>query len=453
MKWILCLVWYLGWVSGYANVPTKWDSDSSQNPLGNYEYVPDFSYEEVQDRLSCLDSQVPLSYNKVVKSFIDYFTVRDRSYTKLMVQRMNLYFPIFEKYLEEYDLPQELKYLSIIESGLNTTARSRAGAVGLWQFMPSTGRLFKLHQDYYIDERMDPYKATEAACKYLKSLYRMFGDWELALASYNAGPGKVRRAIRRSGYKKSFWEIYNHLPRETRSYVPQYVAIMYVMKHLEEHNLFVEDLLYPIKSDTIQISHFLDLATLGTQLDVCLEDLQKLNPALRRDALPKEVKNYALRIPVDKMPYFTANRVAILDSASKVGEKKVELLAKTAPGSTYGKQKISYRVRSGDVLGKIAMRYRVRTSDLRKWNNIRGNLIRVGQRLTIYTNSSGPVASAKKKSTAPVDVPNSKVHTVQPGDTLWDISLMYKGLTIEKLRKLNNLSNNKIKPGQKLIIG
>jgi membrane-bound lytic murein transglycosylase D len=423
--------------------------------LQTYEYVPDFSYEEVQDRISCLDSEVPLSYNKVVKSFIDYFTVRDRGYTKLMAQRVNLYFPIFEHYLKEYGLPEELKYLSIIESGLNTTARSRAGAVGLWQFMPSTGRLYKLHQDYYIDERMDPYEATEAACKYLKSLYGMFGDWELALASYNAGPGKVRRAIRRSGYKKSFWEVYNHLPRETRSYVPQFVAIMYVMKHLEDHNLFVDDLLYPIASDTIKVSQYLDLATLGNQLDVCLEDMKKLNPALRRNALPKEAKNYAIRIPVDKMAYFQTNRLAILDSASQVGQQRVELLAKTAPGSTYGKQKISYRVRSGDVLGKIAVRHGVRTSDLRKWNNLRGNLIRVGQRLVIYTNSSAPVAvaSAKTKPVTPRDIPNSKVHTVQPGDTLWDISLMYKGLTIDKLKKLNNLSNNKIKPGQKLIIG
>ncbi len=432
---------------------SPWLNDTLKSRiLEEYEYVPDFSFEEVEDRLSCMSSAVPLSYNKIVKSFIDYFTVRDRAYSKLMVQRMNLYFPIFEYYLEKHGLPEELKYLSIIESGLNTTARSRVGAVGLWQFMPSTGRMYKLHQDFFIDERMDPYQATEAACLYLKSLYKIFGDWELALASYNAGPGKVRRAIRRSGYKKKFWEIYKYLPRETRSYVPQFVAIMYVMHHLEDHNLFVDHLLYPMKSDTIHVNQYLDLQIFADQLDVCLEDLTKLNPALRRNAIPKEAKNYPLRIPQDKMPYLASNRQMILDSASKVDEAALKLIASQTPGSTYGKEKITYRVRSGDVLGLIAERYRVRTSDLRRWNNLRGNLIRVGQRLTIWVPPSQQTATARK----PVKlqpVPDSKVHTVRPGDTLWDISLMYKGLTIEKIKRLNNLNNNKIKPGQKLIIG
>ncbi len=452
LMFVAILMWLAGAGLVAENNPDIWPGDSTKEALLSYEYVPDFSFQEVEDRLACLNSDVPLNYNKIVKSFIDYFTVRDREYTKLMIQRKNLYFPIFEYYLEKHGLPEEIKYLSIIESGLNTTARSRAGAVGLWQFMPSTGRLFKLHQDYYIDERMDPYQATEAACLYLKSLYKIFGDWELALASYNAGPGKVRRAIRKSGYKKSFWEVYKYLPRETRSYVPQFVAILYVMKHLNDHNIHTDRLLYPIKSDTILISQYLDLNTFAKQIEVCLEDMQKLNPALKRNAVPKEAKNYPLRVPTDKMPYLAANRQMILDSAAKVGQQKVELIAKKAPGSSYGKEKITYRVRSGDVVGTIAERYHVRASDLRRWNNLRGNLIKVGQPLTIYVKPGHQIVSAKKTSKTR-EIPNSKVHLVQPGDTLWDISLMYKGLTIEKLKKLNNLHNNKIKPGQKLIIG
>ena len=431
------------------------DSDTSKHKLPeiNYEYVPDLSYHEVEDRIACMDTEVPLSYNKVVKSFIDYFTVRDREYTKLMMERMNLYFPIFEYYLEKHGLPEELKYLSIIESGLQPVAKSRVGAAGLWQFMPSTGRLFKLYQDFYIDERQDPYKSTEAACLYMKSLYNRFKDWELVLASYNAGPGKVRRAIRRSGYKKKFWEIYDHLPRETRSYLPQFVAMTYVLNHTEEHNLRVEQVLYPIKSDTILVSGYVDLKSFGKQIDVCYEDLKKLNPALRKGAVPPHAKNYALRLPIDKMPQLQAHRQQILDSAAVNGKEELAKLAKSQPGSTYGRHKVRHRVRSGEVLGSIAERYHVRVSDIRKWNNIRGNLIRSGQTLNIWVKSGQQTAVASNKPSAPVDIPASKTHTVQPGDTLWEISLKYKGLTIEKIKKLNNLQGNKIKPGQRLIIG
>ena len=435
--------------NGYA------DSDTSKNVLPEiqYEYVPDLSFHEVEDRISCLESSIPISYNKVVKSFIDYFTVREREYTKLMMQRINLYFPIFEYYLEKYGLPDELKYLSIIESGLNPIARSRVGAAGLWQFMPSTGRLFKLYQDYYIDERLDPYKSTEAACIYLKSLYNRFKDWELVLASYNAGPGKVRRAIRRSGYKKNFWEIYDYLPRETRSYLPQFAAMIYVLNHLDEHNLKVDHVFYPIKSDTILVSHYVDLKTFAKQIDVCIDDIKTLNPALRRGAIPSHAKKYPLRIPVDKMPHLLAHRKEILDSASVKGKEELAKLASTQQGSTYGRQKVRHRVRSGEVLGTIAERYSVRVSDLRKWNNVRGNLIRSGQVLNIWVKPGQQQTVASSRTTTPINIPTSKTHLVQPGDTLWEISLKYKGLTIEKIKQLNNLQNSRIKPGQTLIIG
>jgi len=446
LSFIMVCCWSLA--QGFNN------SDTSKNaiPEISYEYVPDLSYDEVADRLSCLESNVPLSYNKVVKSFIDYFSVRDREYTKLMIQRINLYFPIFEHYLEKHGLPDELKYLSIIESGLNPIARSRVGAAGLWQFMPSTGRLFKLYQDFYIDERLDPYKSTEAACLYLKSLYTRFKDWELVLASYNAGPGKVRRAIRRSGYKKKFWEIYDYLPRETRSYLPQFVAIMYVLNHQEDHNLNVDFVYYPMKTDTIEVSSYVDLQTLADQLNVCVEDIKTLNPALKRGAVPPHAKKYPLRIPQDRMPVLHANRQQILDSAAVKGQEELAKLASNQPGSTYGRHKVRHRVRSGEVLGSIAERYHVRVSDIRKWNNINGNLIRAGQTLNIWIRS-GQQQTLASTSSGPKDIPASKTHLVQPGDTLWEISLKYKGLTIERIKQLNNLQNNQIKPGQRLIIG
>ena len=437
------------------------DSSQFYFPLSEEEYIPaDADFDLIKDRMSCIENIIPLNYNERVHAFVNYFAVRNRPYTRLMLERQHKYFPIFEHYLKKYGLPEELKYLSIIESGLEPKAVSRARAVGLWQFMSPTGRSYKLHQDWYVDERMDPHQSTEAACKYLKFLYNMFGDWELALAAYNSGPGNVRKAIRRSGYKKTFWEVYPNLLRETRSYVPQFVAIVYVMKYAHEHNLAPRSRQYLVHSDTVHISQYTHLETLATQLNLCLEDLLALNPAIKRGAVPDKIKNYPLRIPAQVYEDFTERRNTVLDSANRVGKEELAKLARSAPGSTYGRDKIVYRVRRGDVLGTIARRYRVRVSDIRRWNNLRGNMIRTGQRLRIWLRpgrgGGAPVSTAIAKSTTPatgLPIPNSKTHQVQSGDTLWSISRRYKGLSIQQIKSLNNLKNNKIKPGQKLIIG
>ncbi len=410
----------------------------------------------IKDRLSCIEKAIPLHYNERIHSFINYFTVRDREYTRMVMRRKNVYFPVFEKYLQQYSLPDELKYLSIIESGLNPKAISRARAVGLWQFMYATGRHYNLRADWYEDERMDPEKSTEAACRYLRDLYGMFNDWELALAAYNAGPGNVKKAIRRSGYKKTFWEIYPFLPRETRSYVPQFVAMIYTMNYLEEHN-FIEgenEMLMPY--DTLQVNGYLHLETFARLTDVCLEDIQKLNPSLLRNVVPDAAKSKSIRIPLVAKDALAQNRLAILDSASKVGKKELEVLARNTEGTTYGSDRIIYRVKSGDVLGTIAMRYRVRVDDIKKWNNLTSNTIRIGQQLTIWTKTpaTSAIASAPAtpKVTQPIPIPDSKKYVVQPGDTLWDISRRFEGLTIEKIKAMNNLSDSKIQPGQTLVI-
>jgi membrane-bound lytic murein transglycosylase D len=416
-------------------------------------HIPDVPDDLIADRLSCLEKEIKLTYNKKIRGFIDYFTVKNRNYVMVMERRRNVYFPIFEEALKRNNMPDELKYLSIVESGLNPKAYSRAGASGLWQFMPPTGRMYGLHQDQFIDERMDPYQSTEAACKYLRELYNIFHDWEMALASYNCGPGNVRRAIRKSGYKDGFWQIYNYLPAETRGYVPQFVAVVYAMNHLADHNIYTDSLEYPIAFDTIRVNQYVNLDALCSNLTISKDDFQKLNPALKKNIVPDNL-NYAIRIPSDKLEMFTLNRASIMDSCKvKAEDITIAMKAPDNTGST-GKNKTIYVVKRGDVLGKIADRNHVSLSNLRKWNNIRGNTIRSGQRLVIYKN--GGASSDNTKKLAKVSAAKAKtlphVHYVQPGDTLWTISRKYNGISVEKIKKLNHLKGNEIKPGMKLVL-
>ena len=420
------------------------------------EYIPaDATPELLADRLSCLQQTIPLTYNNTVSGFIDYFTVRNRDYTRSMQRKKDLYFPLFERKLAQYNLPDELKYLAIIESALNPRAVSRARAVGLWQFMSGTGRYMGLHLDWYIDERMDPEKSTDAACRYLKQLYSIFGNWELALAAYNSGPGTVRKAVRRSGYKKSFWEIYPHLPRETRAYVPQYIAIIYAMNYAEHHNLLEVAREEVLPFDTIVVKQFVHFESLAKLTGTCLEDLQKLNPDAHRNALPDNGRAHLLKMPLHAKQNLNKNRMAILDSVSLTGKQEMEALAKKfSNGNTVGREMISYKVKSGDVLSGIAIRHKVRADDIRKWNNLRSDIIRSGQRLAIWV-PVAMIASAKLQSPSKTLLlsPDAKTYTVQSGDTLWDISKKVPGLTIEKIKSLNKLKDNTLKPGQKLILG
>ena len=378
-------------------------ADSLQDPAlfalpVDFEYIPaEETPELVVDRLGCLQQTIPLTYNSTVHGFINYFTIRNREYTRLMLRRKNLFFPLFEKYLAKYNLPEELKYLSVIESGLNPRAVSRANAVGLWQFMSFTGRYFDLYSNWYFDDRMDPEKSTEAACRYLSQLYSMFHNWELTLAAYNSGPGTVKRAIRRSGYKKTFWELYNYLPRETRSYVPQFISIIYSMNYAEEHNMVEPALEEMIPHDTLHVRKFLHLDTFAKLTGTCTEELLQLNPSVRHNAIPESTKSFVLKLPIAAKAELEKYRITILDSASKAGRKEVEILAKNAIGNIAGRDLVVYFVKNGDVLGTIAQRYHVRVDDLRKWNNLRGNIIRTGQRINIWALPSKRVSQSVTK--------------------------------------------------------
>ena len=423
----------------------------------NIEFIPaEATPQLISDRLSCLQKTIELTYNSRIHSFIDYFTIRDREYTRMVQRRKDLYFPLFEKKLKEYNLPDELKYLSIIESGLNPRATSRARAVGLWQFMPGTGHYMGLHHDWYIDERMDPEKSTDAACRYLAQLYSIFGNWQLALAAYNSGPGTVRNAIRRSGYKKTFWEVYPRLPQETRSYVPQFIAIIYAMNYAPEHNLVELAREEVPPHDTIQVKQFLHFETYASLTGTCVEDMLRLNPSIIHNALPDNGNGHILKVPIWSKVALNLNRQIILDSASKIGKLELETLAKNSIGGTYGREVQIYRVQYGDVLGSIATRFGVRVNDIKKWNGLRGTNIRIGQRINIWSYPVRNAASLKSTSEitrAMIIGPNTKTYIVQPGDTLWDISKRLPGLSIEKIKNLNNLKGNKLQAGQKLIVG
>ena len=399
----------------------------------------------LEDRISCIDSDFPLTYNKSVHSFIDYFTIRDREFTKSILRRKDLYFPIFEKYLAQYNLPDDLKYLSIIESGLVPTAVSKARAVGLWQFMSSTGKHFGLHNNWYWDDRMDPEKSTDAACRYLAELYRIFKDWPLALAAYNSGPGTVLKANRRSGYKNDFWKIYPYLPRETRAYVPQFIAMVYTMKYAENHNFYEPHGEKFIPSDTIAVSSYLNLDVFSSLTGTCREDLRQLNPQLLTAALPDNDRVHVLRIPVGAKENLLKNKMSILDSASKTGKSAFESLAKELEEKQY----IYYKVKHGNSLGYIASKYGVRVDDLKAWNGLRKNMIHPGQMLKIMVSPSRSAMAKNKVQSSPAKA--GSVYVVQPGDTLWDIA-KNAGVSIEKIKTANGLSGNNIAPGQKLIL-
>ena len=457
----------------------------------------------VQPRLLALQKEIPLTYNATIHQFVEYFAYRKPSFTKTMLERKGVYFPIYEKYLKKYGLPDELKYLSLIESGLNPKVISRAGAGGLWQFMPKTARVdFGLRIDEFVDERFDPEAATEAACKYMKQLYRIFGDWHLVLAAYNTGPGNVRRAIRRCNGGQTFWAIYNCLPRETRGYVPQYIGMVYMINHANSHDIFPETIEVAVASDTIHVNSFLDIDKLANLSSINLEDIQKLNPHILTHILPGNTRNFTLRLPKNDIAFFRANRQSILDSATKIqpifvempvqttevlasnsnkDEKPIVITTPVMGASTLAvanseskivverevveddiedvvinkkPKKQYYTVHKKDNLTEIAEKFDVEIYDIKVWNHLQKSMIQPGQKLVIYkekavtsqvkyARNNHPEKEAIKKG-------KTKFYNVQDGDTLWNISQRYGGISIDKLKKLNGIKGNVVKAGMKI---
>ncbi len=497
-------------IDDLADIPyfeqNKLESSSKSENIYNYpaDYVPTFSDSVYSERIAKLRQQttIDLVYNKHVKSFIDVYAVRKREHTCRILGLADIYFPMFEQALDKYNMPLELKYLAVVESALNPRAGSHAGAKGLWQFMYATGKTYKLNVTTLVDDRMDPVKATEAACQHLLDLYKKYDDWFLALAAYNSGGGNVNKAIRRAGGLKNYWAIWPFLPRETRGYVPAFIAVSYVMSYSQEHNLYPTDPgIMADGVDSVTVHQPLHFDQLHEMLNIPMEDIKFFNPQYKASIIPANGKNpMSLRLPEEYIDDFIDNEKELYAFKTKKGidrEKLEEEMKKVSDRSVH-------IVKSGENLGSIAKKYRISVNQIKTWNNLKGTTIYPGQKLIVYSsgaakvqnNSSKPASRsteqsihvvrsgenlsiiAKKykcsvsdlkewnnlKSTtlkvgqklkvypASTDKNNKIVHTVKSGDNLWDISKKY-GVSVEQIRRLNNLDKKAVlKIGQKLKI-
>ena len=357
-------------------------STSTENPF--------FSDSVYIDRLSRIPAVMEMPYNEIVRKFIDMYTGRLRNNVSFMLSACNFYMPIFEEALDTYGLPRELRYLPIIESALNPSARSRAGACGLWQFMLATGKMYGLESNSLVDERCDPIKATWAAARYLKDLYAIYQDWNLVIAAYNCGPGTINKAIRRAGGKTDYWEIYNFLPKETRGYVPAFIAANYVMTYYCKHNICPMETNIPDATDTVQVTKNLHFEQLADICSVSMEEIKSLNPQYKKNIIPGESKAQTLRLPMNYISTFIDSQDTIYAHRSNELFKNRRTVAipetrSTARRATTGNGKLTYhKIRSGETLGGIAGRYGVTVKQLQSWNGLRNTNISAGKQLKIY---------------------------------------------------------------------
>ena len=422
--------------------------------------VQDLQYDEVayeqlptdtlKKRLKTLDARTPFNveYNSSLENVIKSYLHRHRPTMERLMGLSKFYFPVFEEALDKYDLPLELKYLAIVESALRPRARSRVGATGMWQFMYSTAKIYDLDINSYVDERMDPILATEAACQYLETLYGMFGDWDLALAAYNSGPGNVSKAIRRSGGSKNYWVLRRYLPRETAGYVPAFLSFMYIFEYAGDHGYRpVKPPFNYFETDTVHIKRSITLEDVAKFTNLQLDELQYLNPEFKLDYIPKtRGDDYVLRLPVSALGKFVYNEKAIYATiAAEEAEKEEE----SAPDVAEIPKGITYRVRSGDYLGRIAERYGVGVSQIKRWNNLRSNRLRVGQRLTIHPTKE---PGAQNKPSSGTDTNGKKTYVVREGDSLWTIAKKFPGVSSRNLQVWNDISGDQLRPGMKLIV-
>ena len=445
-------LWYVHRLVNEENIETI-DMDSVKFESN----VPDSVYLK---RIAQMNSFITLPYNDIVKNYIIRYSEKMPTAMGRIIGLCEYYMPIFQEILNKYDMPEELKAMAVIESAMNPLAVSRAGAKGMWQFMYQTAKIYGLHIDSFVDERLDPVKSADAAARYLRDAYNIFGDWNLAIASYNCGAGNVNKAIRRSG-SRAFWDIWPFLPRETRGYVPAFVGALYAMNFHKEHGIKPEGVQMPAHVDTFRITKMLHLKQVSELTGAPLEDLKNLNPQYRHEIIPGNEREYILRIP-----YNYTN--AFIDCEDSLYRHKADVyfnpttLKKLKDGGDG--ERIVYRVQNGDYLGRIATKYRVTVNQIKRWNGLKSNNIRVGQRLIIYRGGKGPVSSSSSSSvkTASTQTPAAKpvlsasgdymTYTVQSGDSFYQIAKQYPGVRAQNIMDFNGIDSSKLRPGMKIKI-
>lgn len=448
----------------------------------------------VAERLKSIENIMPMVYNESVQKYLDFFLIKRPQFTQQMMEDKDLYFPIFEKYLEQNSMPEELKYLALLESGLNPKAISRSKAVGLWQFMSFTGKEMGLTINDVVDERMHIEKSTDAACKYLKNMYKMFDDWDLALASYNTGPGRIRRTIRSTGLN-NYWDLHPHIHPDTRAYVPQFIALAYLMNFGKLHGISPENKKEFIATEKIPVGGYLDLNVLANLSQIDISEIRSFNPHLKVDVLPDNYRGYEISLPLNRMTVFNQNRIAILDSASKrnmfspnsnnvnvssavlassgvvstddgtivIGGRRSVVPALVVRDENVESEKPKYTsitenvkkvhvVSRGEFLLKIAKKYDVTSNEIKKWNHKKTSQVNKGERLIVYVSQTRQVKTNSVAAKSTSEVIKGKVHTVRSGDTLWNISQRYNGVTVDDIKRWNNIKGNRVLVGQKIKI-
>lgn len=404
-------------------------------------------------RIKNMNSFIPIPYNHIVRNYIILYTEKMPEFSRRVLGLSQYYLPMFEEILDQYNIPKELKVMAIIESGLDPTASSRANAKGIWQFMFRTALQYDLKITSFVDERFDPVMATHAAAKYLSDAYTIFGDWALAISSYNCGTGNVNKAIRRAG-SREFWDIYPYLPRETRGYVPAFVGALYLMNYYKDYKLEPAATNLPVEVDTFQIRKNLHFRQVSELVGVPMETIKSLNPQYVNDIIPGNDKNsYILRLPYNYTAAFVDNEDSLYTYKeesfftpviyNKIKEDKILSASST----------VYHKVRSGETLGGIALKYKVKLADLKRWNNIGSkNLIKIGQRLVIYKNGGAPAPVSSGSKAKTTSGTRYQYYTIKKGDTLLGIAYAC-GVRLNDLLALNGLSkNSKIYPGKKLKI-
>lgn len=495
--------WYL---TNYAVLDRNADRRANV-PTTDREYI---------DRLQRMPTVMEMPYNKIVRAFIDMYVERKKSLVESMLGMSLYYMPIFEQALDKYGMPMELKYLPIIESALNPTAVSRAGATGLWQFMLDTAKGMGLEINSLVDQRRDPYLSSDAAARYLKQLYNSYGDWSLAIAAYNCGPGNVNKALRRAGGgKKDFWEIYPFLPRETRDYIPAFIAANYAMTYYNHHNISPALASRPIVTDTVHVNKRVHFRQISDVMGISMDELRVLNPQYRTDVIPGDIHPYALILPNIQAYCYIANEDSIVNHNAELYARRdvVEPSTGASITSEDGGQYIEevivkyHKVRRGENLASIARRYGVSQQSIRRTNGI-GRRVRRGQTLRIntvhrrYVPAPAQTDSTTTDNKPQVAVPDTKAdttpvaktdetveptpqtrqvtdamsnanndkkndngrknsrkkteskpvkHKVSSGENLTKIAKRY-GVTVEQLRSANNISGDDIRAGQTLTI-